>query len=149
DRIYTQEIDAGNLNKKYDLVIFMNGTIPAQARRNQGRVPKVEGIPEEFRNTLGGISGDKSIPQLKAFMENGGRILTVGSSTSLAYDRNLPVKNALVKTNERGEEEALSSTDYYVPGSILKAYVDTEQTANWGMQEQADIVFNNSPVFTL
>jgi len=149
DRIYTQEIDAGNLNKKYDLVIFMNGTIPAQARRNQGRVPKVEGIPEEFRNTLGGISGDKSIPQLKAFMENGGRILTVGSSTSLAYDLNLPVKNALVKTNERGEEEALSSTDYYVPGSILKAYVDTEQTANWGMQEQADIVFNNSPVFTL
>src|SRR5690606_15819395 len=74
---------------------------------------------------------------------------TVGSSTSLAYDLNLPVKNALVKTNERGEEEALSSTDYYVPGSILKAYVDTEQTANWGMQEQADIVFNNSPVFTL
>src|SRR5690606_2669806 len=70
-------------------------------------------------------------------------------STSLAYDLNLPVKNALVKMNEKGEEETLSSTDYYVPGSILRANIDTEQAVNWGMKEQVDIVFNNSPVFTL
>ena len=147
DRIYPQTIDQGNLNDKYDLIILMNGIVPANGRRS--RMPDAADIPEEFRSMLGSITKDKSVPQLKAFLENGGRILAVGSSTNLAYDLDLPVKNALVKTGKNGKTVKLSGTDYYIPGSILAAHVNTEEMANWGMEDQVDYMFNNSPVFTL
>ena len=149
ERIFPQRIDAGDLNADYDLIIFMNRVIPETGRRGRTSMPKASSIPEAYRATLGNITEEKSIPQLKSFLENGGRIITVGTSTSLAYDLDLPVKNALVKTNAKGKKVRLTNTDYYIPGSILAAEVDVQQMANWGMEEQIDYMYNNSPVFTL
>lgn len=149
--IYPQEIDAGNLNKKYDAILFISGGIPdadGRPERRRLRQPAPEDIPEKYRSMLGGITIDKSIPQLRDFTEKGGTIVTVGSSTSLAYLFNLPVKNALVST-DKGKEIPLPNTSYYIPGSILTAKIDNTKEANWGMTEYADIVFNNSPVFKI
>lgn len=149
--IYPQDIDAGNLKSKYDVIIFVGGAIPAvQAggfgSRNFG--PKAEDIPEEFRNRLGRISADKSIPQLKKFLEDGGNIVTIGSSTNLAYHLKLPVRNAMMEI-VNGEERRLPAEKYYVPGSVLNVAIDTKQPAVWGMEKEADIYFDNSPVFKL
>lgn len=149
ERVYVQDIDRGGLKDRYDVIIFMNGTIPAQGRRGRGRMPDPQEIPEEFHHMLGQVSVEKTIPALKAFMENGGRVITVGSSTSLAFDLGLPVGNALVETDSLGKERPLGSADYYVPGSILQAQVDPRLQVNWGMNPEVDIVFNNSPVFKL
>jgi len=94
------------------------------------------------------MTQDKSIPQLKAFMEAGGKIVAIGSSTNLAAHLDLPVRNAIVEMVD-GVEKRLPSTKYYVPGSVLRVMVDRQQKANWGMDEQSDVYFDNDPVFKL
>lgn len=148
--LYPQEIDAGNLNSKYDVIIFVTGAIPAynpQLASTTAAIPNIESIPEEYRIQTGRITADKSILQLKKFMENGGKVLTIGSSTNLAYHLGLPVRNHLVEMGANGKDTRLPAEKYYVPGSVLKVKVDNTQPIAWGMGEYADIYFDNSPVF--
>lgn len=148
--IYPQEIDKGELNKKYDAILFIGGGIPsASGRARSSRTPNLDDIPEEYHEWLGAITVENSIPKLKEFMDKGGKIVTVGSSVSLAQLIGLPVKDALTKVDSLGKEVPLPNTEYYVPGSILQAKVDLGQEANWGMGEYMDVVFSNSPVFKL
>jgi len=149
--IYPQDIDAGNLKSKYDIIIFVGGAIPSPQGGGFGSRafgPKAEDIPANYRNRLGRITADKSVPQLKKFLEDGGNIVAIGSSTNLAYHLNLPVRSAMTEI-VNGEEKRLPAEKYYVPGSVLKVGVDTKQSANWGMEKDADVYFDNSPVFKL
>lgn len=153
DVIYAKDIDTGNLKTKYDVIVFVGGAIPSlTATAGRGGFgfgePKADSIPEEYRNRLGRITAAKSIPQLKQFLEDGGNIITIGSSTNLAYHLNLPIKNALVET-VNGVEKTLPGEKYYIPGSILKVSVDTTQLAAYGMPSQADVYFDASPVFNI
>lgn len=154
--IYPKDIDAGDLKSKYDVIVFVSRAIPpvggeGNDRMNMyaDRLPKPEDVPAEFRKMLGSITADKSVPQLKAFLEAGGSVVTLGSSTNLAYHLKLPVHNALVEKNDDKKEKPLPGTKYYVPGSILRVSVDAAQPAAWGMFAEADINFDNSPVFKL
>ena len=153
DVIYAKEINAGDLKSKYDVIVFVQGAIPAvqvsgQPRPFQQRLPPRDSIPEEFHKMIGRISADTSIPQLKKFLEQGGNIVTIGSSASLAYHLGIPVKNALVEIVD-GQERNLPQTKYYIPGSILSATVNNDDPAAWGMNKTADVYFDNSPVFDI
>ena len=148
--LYPQEIDAGNLNAKYDVIIFVTGAIPtysAQATNMPVTTSTTENIPEEYRKQTGRISADKSVPQLKKFMENGGKLVTIGSSTNIAYHLGLPVRNHLVEIGENGKDVKLPAEKYYVPGSVMRVSVNNTMPAAWGMPEHADVYFDNSPVF--
>jgi hypothetical protein len=154
--IYPQDIDAGDLKSKYDVIVFVTRAIPppggdAADRMSAyaDRLPKKEDIPAEFRKMLGSLTAEKSVPQLKSFLEAGGSVITLGSSTNLAYHLGLPVHNALVEKTADQKEKPLPGTKYYVPGSILRVSVDPAQPAAWGMETEADINFDNSPVFKL
>ncbi len=149
--IYPADIDAGNLKSKYDVIVFVGGAIPSmQTGGFNGRSfgPKPEDTPDEYKSRLGRISTEKSVPQLKKFLEEGGNIVTIGSSTNLAYQLNLPVRNAMVEI-VNGNEKKLPDEKYYVPGSVLNVGVDLSVPATWGMEKEADIYFDNSPVFKL
>ncbi|MEZ0542225.1 M14 family metallopeptidase [Fibrella arboris] len=157
--VYAQDIDAGNLKSKYDVIVFVTRAIPAVGSgnapaRGEGetggfREPKVEETPAEYRPSMGRITADKSIPQLKAFMEAGGQVVTIGTSTNLAYHLGLPVRNALVEMGPNGQERPLNNEKYFIPGSILRVSLDSTQQATWGMPTQADVYFDSSPVFKL
>ncbi len=149
--VYPQDIDKGKLNAKYDVILFINDGIPAVGEKSasQGRGPKPEDIPEAYRSWLGSLSVEQSIPQLKSFMEKGGTVVLTGKSTSLANHLNLPVKSALQEVNANGKESALPADKFYIPGSILKVNLAQSNPANYGMPASVDMVFNNSPVFTL
>lgn len=150
--IYPQDIDAGNLKSKYDVIIFVSGAIPPVTNRNtnsRGNETNNESIPQEFRAQLGRISQDKSIPEIKKFIEQGGKVVSIGSSTNLAYHLGLPVRNALVEMGKDGKEVRLESEKYYVPGSVLNVSVDNSLSSAWGMEKNADVYFNNSPVFKI
>ena len=147
--IYPQELDAGNLRAKYDVIVFPDGSIPAAAgggRRGGfgGMGPDTNSLPPEWRKTTGNVTVEKTIPQLKAFMEAGGRIVTIGSSTSLAQHIGLPVESYLTE-----DGKPLPQEKFYVPGSILKASFDTTAMVAKGMSAQANVFFDNSPVFKL
>ena len=153
--IYSQAIDAGNLRKKYDMIIFPSGAIPDTGKpkkNNRGggfdaKPPKPEELPAQFRPWLGKITGDTSVPQLKQFLEAGGQIVTIGTSTNLAYHLGLPVQSALMEKNSKGELKPLAGAKYYIPGSLLTADLDTTAAENYGMAARNDVYFDRSPVF--
>ena len=148
--IFANEIDSTHLKSNYDVIVFVGGSIPGisgGSGRSQA-MPKADSIPEEYRHTLGRISIEKSIPQLKKFMEEGGNIVTIGSATNLAYHLNLPVTNALTEI-VGGEEKPLTREKYYAPGSILRVSIDQNHPAAAGMGETADVYFSESPVFNI
>jgi hypothetical protein len=150
--IYSKEVDAGKLREKYDVIIFVSGAIPSLTEGGQissrDTTLKESDIPVEFRQQLGRITTEKSIPELKKFLEAGGTVFTIGTSTNLAYHLNLPVKDALVEINN-GKVRSLSAEKYFIPGSIMRANVDSTLPACWGMASEADVFFDSSPVFKL
>ena len=148
--LYAKEINAGNLKDKYDMIVFVDGAIPAviagASSPYEEKEPNLDEIPAEFHPMLGKITAEKSIPALKTFIEDGGKVVTIGSSANLAYQLNLPIKNAIVEMNN-GKERTLPGEKFYIPGSILQVAVEPSTKANWGMKNKADVYFNNSPVF--
>jgi hypothetical protein len=149
--VYAKEIDSANLNSKFDVLVFVEGAIPALRTEPspwEDKEPKEDEIPTEFKTHLGKITAQKSIPALQKFLNNGGRIITIGSSANLAYHLNLPVKNALVEM-VAGKEKPLPGEKFYIPGSVMQVDVDNNYAPNWGMSNKADVYFSASPVFKL
>jgi hypothetical protein len=150
--VYGPELDAGALNAKYDVLLFVDGAIPGGAGRygggGRGGLPKAEDVPEKYRKMLGRITEEKTLPQVKAFVENGGTALAIGGSTRLGEDLKL-TENPLVQTGKDGKTEPLPSSKYYIPGSILKAKVDNKDPLGFGFGDNVDVFFDSSPVFKL
>ena len=149
--IYPREINAGELKKKYDVIIFVSGAIPALSASEQPYsrdTTKLSDIPVEYRSQWGKISADTSINAIMKFIEAGGTVITIGKSTSLAYHMKLGVSDALVEMN-KGILTPLPSDKFYIPGSILRVSVDTTMASCWGMESSTDIIFDSSPVFRI
>ena len=159
DIIYAGGIDSGNLRSKYDVILFVTGAIPAVAGtegagfrgggggggRNE---PRADSLPAEYHSHLGRITAQKSIPELKKFLEAGGNIVTIGSSSNLAYQLGLPVHDALVEMVS-GKERKLPNEKFYIPGSVMRISLDTTGQPAWGMGAEADVYFDQSPVFNI
>jgi len=153
--VYPQALDAGNLNSKFDVLVFVDGAIPARDPSTGsaqgagfGSQPAADTIPAEFRAWLGRVSVAKTVPELKKFVENGGTILTIGSSTVLGHHLGLPLRDALVET-VNGATHSLPREKYYIPGSILETRVDTTNPLAYGMEQRAMVMYDESPAFRL
>ena len=118
-------------------------------RRGRRRATNAQEIPVEFRGWLGRITAEKTLPQLKKFVESGGSIVTIGSSTSMAELLGVPVKSYLTEKSPDGRDRPLPQEKFYVPGSLLKANFDNTNPLAYGMPEKADVFFDNSPAFRL
>jgi hypothetical protein len=149
DVVYPQQLDAGNLRRRYDVIVFVDGAIRAPGVQENsffgGGPVDPATIPAELRRTLGSVTPEKTVPELRRFLEAGGTVITIGSSTSLAQHLGLPIGNKLVDASG----QPLKREDYYIPGSVLRARVDTSQPLAFGFDDQVDVFFDNSPVFTL
>ncbi len=147
--VYAPTLDAGNLAGKYDVLIFVTGGIPAAGRIPRRDGPDPASVPEEYRNRVGNVTEERTIPQLRRFLEEGGAILTIGSSTSLGTFVGLPVTNHLVERLAGGVDRPLPREKFYVPGSLIRGRVDTISPLAYGLPENVDFFFDNSPVFRL
>ena len=152
--VYAPTLDAGKLSDKFDVLIFVGGAMPRPQREGASRFrsssePDPKSIPAEYRNRLGRITAEKTLPQLIQFIKDGGTVLTIGSSTSLGYHAGLPVANALVEKLEDGTERPMPRSKFFVPGSVLRVRVDSTHPLAYGLPENLDVSFNNSPVFRL
>jgi hypothetical protein len=114
------ELEKGSLRDKFDVLIFVDGAIAGRAA-----------------NDL--------TPHLRKFLEGGGTILTIGNSTALGYQLGLPIASHL---NSK-DDSPLPRAKYYVPTSVLRVRVDTKDPLAWGMSDEVDVVFANSPTFRL
>jgi hypothetical protein len=146
--VYPQQLDAGNLRAKYDVIILPDGAIPSEGGRGF-RGEQSRDVPADYQRMLGRITEQRTIPQLKQFVEQGGSIVTIGSSTQLAYMLGLPVSNALVERTPTGAERTLPADKFYVPGSILSVAVDSTSPVAAGAPSRMDVFYDNSPAFRL
>lgn len=150
EQVYPQTIDAGNLNAKYDVLIFADGILPENDAPQGGlfnqRQPSAERAGE-FAPRLGRYSVAKSVPAIKAFVEAGGKAIVIGDSTSIGRHLDL-VEDHLVERTSGGPRN-LGRDKYYVPGSVLRAEADTTHPLAWGITKDVDVLFDNSPVFEL
>ncbi len=176
DVVYPPELDAGGLRDKYDVIILPDGAIRegSMFARFFGGMPDStvqqilsspmfqrmmaqfgmgptdpSTIPEEWRARQGETSDERTVPQLRQFIESGGTVLAIGGSTSLGKKLGLPISDALVVTGEDGSERRLGRAEYYLPGSVLRSRIDNSSLIAHGLAEEVNVFFDNSPVFRL
>jgi hypothetical protein len=151
-RVFAPELDAGRLYNKFDTLIFVDGSIPAAGggRGGGGRGGARgggpgAGIPAEYRSQIGSVTADRTVPQLEEFVEDGGTIIAIGgSATNLARHFDLPIEDHLVRNGQ-----PIPSSEYYVPGSVLRVHVDTTSPVAFGMRTDTDVFFSNAEVWRL
>jgi hypothetical protein len=141
ERVFAERLDAGNLNAAFDVLVFVDGAVPADSSAPAPADPK--DVPAEFKSHLGRITVERTIAPLRAFVEGGGTIVAIGSSAAnLARHFKLPIDNHLTENGT-----PLPRAKYFVPGSVLATHVDTSHPLAAGMRERTDMFFDNSPVF--
>ena len=118
---FRKTLDAGNLNAKYDVLVFVDGGIPERdsaaggggsdsarqpARSDPGRIP---------RTRLGRVTRREDGARARRFVENGGTILTIGSSTRSAITSGCRSADALVERVAGGAERAAAAREVLHP----------------------------------
>lgn len=158
--VYASQMEQGDLKSKYDVILFVTGGVPASDRGEGGgeemvgrgsgnwmRTATEENVPEAQKYRVGRVTVAKTVPALKKFMEAGGTVITIGSSTVLARHLGVPVADWLVERLPSGTERPLGRDKFYIPGSVLEASFDNTHPLAYGMPAKADVYFDASPVF--
>lgn len=148
--VYPQALDAGNLARRFDVLVFPTEAIPGWEERGGGGGGfggqiDPERIPPEYRSWLGSVTVEKTVPQLLRFLNDGGTIIAIGTSVGIGKHAGLPIANHLVDASGR----PLPQEKFYVPGSLLRVRVDNTLPIAYGMPEAVDVFFDNSPVMKL
>ncbi|NNF37584.1 MAG: peptidase, partial [Gemmatimonadetes bacterium] len=146
--VYPPELDAGDLNARFDVLVFPDGAIPAGEGgggfRGGGMADAMlERLPEELRDRVGSVSLDTTVPAIIEFIENGGTVVAIGGSSRLGIHAGLPIADYMV--DERGEP--YSSEEYYTPGSVHDVAVQHGSPVTHGLGDRVNILHSHSPVF--
>ena len=142
--IYPQRLDAGDLAKDFDVILFasdmVGDNLAASAQRPQ---PKAENVPANVHHMLGHITTEQSLPQIDAFVRQGGSVVTVGGSHRLASALGAPIQNVLNAENGR----PLPGTDFFIPGAVIETQVDTRHPLAFGTTGTMNVFFNRNGAF--
>jgi hypothetical protein len=81
-------------------------------------------------------------------VKDGGTLLAVGTSTSIATYLKLPVTNAPMEM-VKGMPQPVPPDRFYIPGSLLKAHSNTMDPIAYGVPSKVIVDFDSSPSFVL
>ena len=122
--IFDADMRVGNLKNSFDVII-----LPDQSMQQIVWGNRAGSYPPEY---TGGIT-DAGVANLKSFVEAGGVLVCLNASSEMAVKRfDLPVKNVL---------DGLRRDQFYAPGSIFRAALDTSHPVAYGMPAEADLYF--------
>jgi hypothetical protein len=127
ETVHDKELRAGRLRARFDAIV-----LPDQRPREivDGRAAGT--LPAEY---TGGI-GEEGVDALKAFVREGGTLVTLNEASMLAVeDFGLGVTGGPAK-------------DAKAPGSILRTSVRAGEALGHGLGETTRVWFSDSPVFT-
>jgi hypothetical protein len=146
--VYPPELDAGDLSERFDVLVFPDGAIPTGGGgggfQGGAMLPGfIEDLPDELRGRIGNVSLDTTVPAIVEFIENGGTVVAIGSSSRLGIHAGLPIADYMV--DEAGEP--YSSDVYYTPGSVHDVAVEHGSPATHGLGDRVNILHSHSPVF--
>jgi len=134
------EIRKGNLIRNYDVIILpsdstgmITGDIPPGSRYER----YISAVPPEFRSGI----GKEGVEALKAFVEKGGTLVTLGEACSFAIEKfGLDVRDTV---------DNLSSKEFFCPGSTLKATFENNHPLAYGMPSEGLVLFSRSMAFVI
>ncbi len=127
--IENKEVRAGNLNASWDVMILPDSSREAIVEGKATREGYLEELPPEY---TGGI-GKEGLRALRDFVEKGGTVITLARAAEalIGDEFNLPVRNTL--TGATTERRGVSVTEFNIPGSLLRVYLDPNHPVNWGL----------------
>jgi hypothetical protein len=148
-----QKLREGNLRARYDVIIFPH--VGGTAQSMLAGIPKTPGLPIPYRKTaatpnLGGIDesddirggmGMEGLQELARFVEEGGTLITEGSTASMMAEYDLS-----------GGVTVEHPQNLFVRGSILRARIaDPKSPIAYGYDNSKDlpVYFNQDPVFNV
>jgi len=138
---YTNLDNAGmkqkNLRLRHDVIVLpdVDKDIIVDGRPRGEDAGYFEPLPPPY---AGGI-GKEGVAALKEFVEQGGTLVCLSSSSDLAIaEFNLPVRNLVAKAR---------STEFSIPGTLLNLEVDSAHPLGWGMPERCAAYATGGPVF--
>jgi len=86
----------------------------------------------------GGLALEGTL-KLKQYVEQGGTLITLDAASDYAIEQfGLPVQNITANTNSR---------QFFIPGSLVRAKVDVENSLAYGMQSEIAASFSQSRAF--
>ncbi len=130
ENLLNPDIEAGNLRQKFDVIVF-----PDQPASQIASGFAVGAMPQEY---TGGLNA-KAAANLKTFAEQGGTLVFLNRSANYAAEHlHLDVKNVVA---------GLPNRDFYSPGSLLNAIVDTRSPLAYGLPEDIAIWSEESPAW--
>ena len=136
--LHDKDIQAGDLHKKYDVIILPDDNLSTMTGKNMSDDARRrwESFPPEYRSGF----GQSGIDALKAFVEQGGTLLTFGQAGDLPMKEfKVPVRNVV---------ENVSSKEFWSPGSTLKMKFDNDNPLAYGMPEQGlGLFLSNNDVY--
>lgn len=127
--IHNADVKAGRLNEAYDVILIPDVSkeviLNGKPRREEGEMKYFTELPPEY---TGGI-GKEGAKNLKEFVEKGGTLVALASSSDFVIDEfNVPVVNSLVRAR---------AEDFNCPGSLLRIHIDPTHPVTYGMPETA------------
>jgi zinc carboxypeptidase len=135
-----KDIQSADLRKKYDVIILPDDNADRMTGKNMSPDTRRwwESYPPEYRSGF----GQAGIDALKAFVEQGGTLLTLGQAGELPIKEfNVPVRNVV---------EKVSSNEFWSPGSTLKLNIDNENPLAFGMPKTGLALFlGNNDVYQI
>lgn len=138
--IENKEVKGGNLRARYDVIILPDTTRQIIL---EGK-PDKEGYFEEFPPEYTGGIGKEGVNALKDFVEKGGTLIALAHATELlaGEEFNLPVRNTAGGGRGGG---ASSVSDFNIPGSLLRVYVDSNHPVGYGLPPEV-AAFVDAPI---
>ncbi|MGD8537670.1 MAG: M14 family metallopeptidase [Candidatus Aminicenantes bacterium] len=138
--IFDTEIKKGNLIAKYDVIILPDDSTAMITGERQSaseyRRPR-SSYPPEYRSGV----GEEGVKALKAFVKNGGTLVTFGGSCRFAIEK--------FSLNVRNVVENISAKEFFCPGSTIKATFDNTHPLAYGMPSKGLVLFRSSLAFAI
>jgi len=130
DTLHNEEIQAGRLGD-YAAIIF-----PSQRPNGIMHGHRKTAMPSQF---TGGI-GLKGVAAIDKYAQEGGTLIFFDAASDMAIEQlGLPVRNVISN---------LSSSNFFIPGSLIRMNVDTDNRLALGMQPEVAASFNRSRAFS-
>jgi hypothetical protein len=125
------EIKKGGLNERYGVIILpedstarITGERDRPGERRQAPARPEEEYPPEYRSGI----GEDGVKALKAFVEKGGTLVTLGGAGSFAIEKlELSLRNVTAGRNSR---------EFWCPGSTLRVKFDNAHPLGYGMPSE-------------